>query len=83
MVGLDQAVHHFGQIFSFNAEFPWAAALPNGQHHVACAILAFERADSENPVLTFLDILDFLTLPNLEIGALADFLPEGDQVFFG
>src|SRR2546429_9327955 len=45
------------------------------------SILPFGRRDREDLVLAFLDVLNLLTLAQLKIRALQDFVPEGDQFF--
>jgi hypothetical protein len=69
VVRLNQAVHDFGKIFPWDTEFPRAAALADGQDDVVRAVLVLGRRNGENAVFSFLDVLDFLTLDKLKIGA--------------
>src|SRR5713226_5724597 len=81
MIRLNQAVHDLGQILPFDTEFARAAAFAERQNDGVRSILGFGSRDSEEVVFALLDVLNLFTLAQLEIRALQDFVPEGDQLF--
>src|SRR5437588_484607 len=81
VIRFKQAIHYLGQFLALDAEFPRAAALAERQHHGVRSILAIGRRDGEDAVLALLDVFHLFTLAHLEIRALQDLVPEGDQLF--
>ena len=83
MVGLDEAVHHLGQIFAFDTELARFAGASEGENDGAGAILIGGRNDREDSVGPFLDVIDFFARTDVEVGAIQDHVPESEQILLG
>src|ERR1039457_6664087 len=80
VVGFNQPVHNFRQVFALHTELPWRAASSHGEEHRAATVFGRGRRHREYPVGVPEDLLHRLAGLHLETLALANSLPEIKQV---
>src|SRR6266404_2077693 len=83
VVSLDQAVHHFGQFFSGNAEFARGSSFAQSENDGASTIVIGGRFDHEDPLFVLGYLLDLGTGDTVKVGAIENHVPEREQVFLG
>src|ERR1700730_12541177 len=83
VVGLDQPVHHFGQFFSWNAEFARGSSFAQSENDGARAIVIGGRPNREAAVFVLGYLLDLGSGNTVKVGAIENHVPEREQVFLG
>src|ERR1700686_5444303 len=70
VVGLDQPVHHFGQFFSWNAEFARGSSFAQSENDGAGTIVIGGRFDHEDAVFVLGYLFDFGFSDGVKVGAM-------------